>query len=410
MKTSINLLHAATLKKAKPREKLYKLSDGGGLFFVVTPSGSKRWQFNYTRPGGSLRNSVGLGAYPEVSLESARRTRTELRTQLAEGVDPSERKKAQREAQNHRFQGVAEQWLARRRTAWTERHLIKVRRRLELYVYPHLGRDPIEEITPQRMLRVIGAIEAQGKYDTAHRVRNYCSGVFRYGVAAGICLSDPTRDIGEGLHVRPKAKHHPGITDPVALGELLRVLHGYSGSPVVAHALKLAPLVFVRPGELRRAEWTEISFQTASWRIPAEKMKMDREHVVPLSRQAIEILENLREITGHQQFVFPSSQGRERPMSENTINVALRRLGYDSNMQTGHGFRTTASTLLNELGFHPDHIEKQLAHIEGNAVRDAYNRASYLVERAKMMQVWADYLDRLREGQSANVLAFRRAV
>jgi integrase len=409
MKTALNLLHVARLKAAKPKDTVYKLSDGGGLFLVVTPKGVKRWQFNYSRPDTKTRNSMGLGVYPTITLEMARRERERLLRQIAGGVDPSMRRKAQREAQERRFRGIAQQWLMRRSTGWSERHLDRVSRRMERYVYPDLGQLPITEIDPQTILRVISKIEALQKFDTAHRVRNYCSGVFRYGVASGLCQSDPTRDIGEGLHVRPKAKHHPGITDPQALAGLLRDIDGYYGSPVVSCALKIAPLVFARAGELKNAEWSEISFDSAVWRIPAEKMKMAREHVVPLSRQALGLLRGLQGVTGHQRFVFLGAGKKERPISENTINTALRSLGY-GNIQTAHGFRTTASTLLNELGFRPDLIERQLAHVEQNAVRDAYNRASYLVERAKMMQAWADYLDRLREGNGANVLEFRRAM
>lgn len=260
------------------------------------------------------------------------------------------------------------------------------------FVLPHIGSRPIHKITPAEVLGALRPIEARGKHETAHRTKQYVGQIFRYAVATSRAERDITADL-RGALTPATTKNHAAVTDPAAIGALLRAIDGYSGQPVTHAALMLAPLVFVRPGELRQAEWSEIDLDVGEWRIPARKMKMRELHIVPLSRQAAEILRSLRQLTGVGQYVFPSLRSKERPMSENTINGALRRLGYSNDEMTGHGFRAMASTCLNEQGWHPDVIELQLAHAERNKVRAAYNRAAHIAERRKMMQSWADYLD-----------------
>jgi integrase len=279
---------------------------------------------------------------------------------------------------------------------WVTGHSEKIKARLENDVYPWLGRRPIADITPPELLATIRRIESRGAIETAHRATQNCSQVFRFAVATGRASRDITVDLRGAL--RPSiTRHHASITEPKAIGELLRAIQDYSGSLITKCALRLAPLVFVRPGELRQAEWTEINIEAAEWRIPAARMKGRRQHIVPLARQAVEILQELGPATGHLRYVFPGEYHRRRPMSENTVNAALRRLGYTSDQMTGHGFRSMASTLLNEQGWDTEAIERQLAHVEGNSVKAAYNYAQHLPVRRKMMQAWADYLDSLSD-------------
>ena len=381
------------IRNAKPRVKRYRLFDSQGLYIEVAPSGGKWWRLKYRILGKEKR--LSLGVYPEVSLKDAREKRDQARRSLSEGADPIEARKLQSIADGASFEAVAREWFIKFAPGWSESHANRILRRLENDVFPWLGYRSIDQIDPPELLKVIRRIESRGALETAHRAIRNCGQVFRYAVATGRAERDPTTDLNGALPPA-RSRHYPTITDPEAIGDLLRAIDGYQGSPITRAALRLAPLVFVRPGELRHAEWPDINLKCAEWRIPPEKMKHRRIHLVPLSRQAITILKELQLRTGHGQYLFPGRRSPRRPMSENTINAALRNLGYDKNQMTGHGFRSMASTLLNEQGcWHPDAIERQLAHVERNNVRAAYNYAEYLDERRRMMQAWADYLESL---------------
>ena len=381
------------IRNAKPRVKRYRLFDSQGLYIEVAPSGGKWWRLKYRILGKEKR--LSLGVYPEVSLKDAREKRDQARRSLSEGADPIEARKPQSIADGTSFEAVAREWFIKFAPGWSAGHANRILRRLENDVFPWLGSRSIDQIDPPELLKVVRRIESRGALETAHRAIRNCGQVFRYAVATGRAERDPTTDLNGALPPA-RSRHYPTITDPEAIGDLLRAIGGYQGSPITRAALRLAPLVFVRPGELRHAEWPDINLKSAEWRIPPEKMKHRRIHLVPLSRQAITILKELQLLTGHGQYLFPGRRSPRRPMSENTINAALRNLGYDKNQMTGHGFRSMASTLLNEQGcWHPDAIERQLAHVERNNVRAAYNYAEYLDERRRMMQAWADYLESL---------------
>ncbi len=396
------------IRAAKRSEKPVRLFDSGGLYLELAPSGGKWWRLKYRFSGKEKR--LSLGVYPHVALKQARERRDEAKRLLANGVDPSEQRKAHRAAVTERaansFEAVAREWFASYSPKWVKGHSDKILRRLEHNVYPHIGGRPIAEITSKEMLTVLRKVEDRGAIETAHRTKQNCSQVFRYAVATGRADRDPTIEL-KGALKTGKERHHPSITEPKAIGALLRAIDGYDGSLVTKCALRLAPLTFVRPGELRRAEWTEFNLDKAEWRIPAERMKMREQHIVPLSAQAVAVLKELHPLTGRGSYVFPGARTNGRPMSENTVNAALRRLGYAKDQMTGHGFRSMASTHLNEQGWHRDAIERQLAHAERDDVRAAYNFAEHLPERRRMMQAWADYLDGLRAG--AIVTAFRKA-
>ena len=382
------------IRNAKPRVKRYRLFDSQGLYIEVAPSGGKWWRLKYRILGKEKR--LSLGVYPEVSLKDAREKRDQARRSLSEGADPIEARKLQSIADGTSFEAVAREWFIKFAPGWSAGHANRILRRLENDVFPWLGSRSIEQIDPPELLKVVRRIESRGALETAHRAIRNCGQVFRYAVATGRAERDPTTDLNGALPPA-RSRHYPTITDPEAISDLLRAIGGYQGSPITRAALRIAPLVFVRPGELRHAEWPDINLKSAEWRIPPEKMKHRRIHLVPLSRQAIAILKELQLLTGHGQYLFPGRRSPRRPMSENTINAALRNLGYDKNQMTGHGFRSMASTLLNEQGcWHPDVIERQLAHVEGNSVRAAYNYAEHLEERRRMMQWWADYLDHLK--------------
>ena len=391
----------ARIRSLKPREKPYKVFDTRGLYLLIYSDGRRGWRFRY-RYGGREK-LLSMGSYPDTNLKLAREKRDEARSLLATKIDPSAKRQAEKRARAETFEAVARDWL--KLSYNSEGTVARAERRLEMFVFPYLGKTPIAEITAQELLQRLRRIESQGKHETAHRVRSLCSRIFRYAIVEGRAERDVSADL-RGALTAVKVKHLPAITDPKRIGELLRALDGYEGQPAVMQALRLAPLVFVRPGELRAAEWIEIDLDGAEWRIPAERMKMNETHIVPLSTQAIAIIEELHSITGHGRFLFPSLRTNERPISENTLNAALRRLGYSKEEMTAHGFRTIASTQLNELGWSPDVIELQLAHVERNKVRAAYNRAERLDERRKMMQQWADYLDGLRQGN--NVVNLKR--
>ncbi len=381
------------VRKARILDKPYKLADERGLYLLVNPTGSRLWRFKY-RIGG-VEKLLSLGNYPDTSLQKARAKRDAARTLLADGGDPGAKRKAEKSAQSDTFEAVAEEWLQTKRATLTDSTWQRDRDQLVKIVGPHLGKKPITAIEAPDLLAVLRKLEKRGVNDTAHRVRAVCGRVFRYAIATGRARRDISADLKGAL--APKGTiSYAAITDPRGVGELLRAIDGFAGQRTTHAALRLAPYVFVRPGELRGAEWSEISFELAEWRIPAARMKMKEQHIVPLARQVIELFQELQIHTGGGRFVFPALGRYMRPMSENTISVALRRIGYSNEQMTAHGFRSLASTLLNEQGWNPDLIELQLAHKERNKVRAAYNRAQRLAERRQMMQAWADYLDGLR--------------
>lgn len=393
------MLTDTEIRKAKPEAKAKRMFDGRGLYLEVSPAGGKWWRLKY-RFGGKEKR-LSLGTYPDTTLAEARDKREAARKLLAADVDPSEQRKAEKAANTERaansFEALAREWFAKRKRGWAENHSSKIFRRLEKDIFPWIGGRPINDITPPELLKVLRRIESRGALETAHRARATCGQVFRYAVATGRAERDPAADLQGALESVPK-NHLASITDPKAIGELLRAIEGYQGDYATRYALKLAPLVFTRPGELRGAEWSEIDLEAAEWRIPAERMKMKAVHIVPLASQSVEILRELHAISGARRFVFPSVRSPRRCMSENTITAALRRLGYSGKEMTGHGFRSMASTRLNEMGWNRDAIERQLAHAERDPVRAAYNYAEHLPERRRMMQAWADYLDGLKEG------------
>jgi integrase len=399
----MTLLTETRVRSAQTRDRAYKLFDERGLFLLVTPQGGRLWRFRYRI--GSLEKLISLGAYPDVSVKRAREKRDEARSLVADQVDPSLQRKAARAAQENRFEAIAQEWLELQARSLAPETISLLSCRLNSALYPHLGNRPIAAITAHELLGVLRRIEARGRHETAHRVRALAGRIFRYAVATGRARHDVAADLRDAL-APVKSKNFASVTDPVQVGQLLRAIDGYSGQPVTALALKLAPLVFVRPGELRGAEWSEFNLASAEWRIPGLRMKMGEAHIVPLARQSIELLRELAPFARGGRYVFPSLRTRDRPMSNNTVNAALRRLGYASDEQTGHGFRTMACTLLNEMGYPPDVIELQLAHTDRNKVRAAYNKAQRLSERRQMMQSWADYLDGLRNG--AELVSIRR--
>jgi integrase len=381
------------IRNAKPKDKSYKLFDERGLYLIIDTTGRRHWRLRYYFRG--KEKLISLGPYPYVSLKRAREKREEARTLIVEGIDPALKRRAEKLAQGETFEAVAEEWLTLQTKNLKPDTLAMLRARVRTYLNPYIGSQPIGQITAPELLAALRKTEARGRNETAHRARAIAGRIFRYAIATARAERDVAADLKDAL-APVKGRNFAAITDPTRVGELIRAIHGYVGHPVTALALRLAPLVFVRPGELRGAEWAEFDLANAEWRIPGARMKMGEQHIVPLSRQALEILNELKSLTGNSKYVFPSLLSRHRPMSENTINAALRRLGYSSEEHTGHGFRSMASTLLNEQGFAPDIIELQLAHIDRNKVRAAYNKAQRLSERRKMMQAWADYLDDLR--------------
>jgi integrase len=336
-----------------------------------------------------------------VKLAEARGKRDDARKLIADGIDPCHARKIQKSIQTEQsensFETIAREWHGKYSPNWADSHAKKIIRRLELYIFPLLGTRPIATITPPELLAVLRRIESKGILETAHRAKQNCGQVFRYAIATGRAERDPSADL-KGALAPVKHRRMATITDPKKIGDLIRAIDGYEGTPVAKCALKLAPLVFVRPGELRHAEWVEIDLNQAVWRIPAKKMKMKNPHIVPLSKQAVAILNEIKPITGKGRYVFPSVRTYSRPMSNNTVLAALRRMGYTKEEMTGHGFRAMASTVLHEQGWSSDIIERQLAHAERNRIKAAYNHAQHLPERRKMLQFWADYLDSLKSG------------
>ncbi len=395
------------IRNAKAAAKPIKLSDERGLFLLVAPSGGKWWRFRYRFNG--KHKSLSMGVYPDVPLIKARKKRDEARQLLADGIDPSQNRKAMKSARMERaansFEVVAREWFEKFKPKWAVSHSDKIIKRLENDVFPWLGGRPIAEITAPQVLSCLRRIEGRGALDTAHRAMQNCGQVFRYAVATGRAERDPTRDLKGAL---PPAthEHFAAITEPVAVGELLRAIDGFRGTFIVQCALRLAPMIFVRPGELRKARWAEFDLDKAEWRYLVTKTKS--EHLVPLASQAVAILRELQARTGHGDYLFPGARTNGRPMSDAAVNAALRRMGYDTRTEvTGHGFRAMARTILHqELGIAPEIIEHQLAHRVPDALGKAYNRTKFIKERQKMMQQWADYLDKLKAG--ADVIPLKR--
>jgi integrase len=348
------ILSDTRIRAAKPMERPYKLFDERGLYLLVTPTGNRLWRLRYRM--GALEKLLALGAYPDVPLKRAREKRDEAHKLVADGIDPNAKRKAERSAQAETFEAVANEWLELHKKSLAPETILILGTRLSSFLYPYIGTRPVADVTAQELQAVLRRIEARGRHETAHRVRALAGRVLRYAVATGRAPHDVAADLKDAL-APVKSKNFASVTDPRRVGQLMRAIHGYSGHPVTTLALKLAPLVFVRPGELRAAEWSEFDDANAEWRIPGARMKMREPHIVPLSRQALAILCELQPLARGGRYLFPSLRTRDRPMSNNTINAALRRLGYTSDEQTGHGFRSMASTLLNEQGFAPDVIE-----------------------------------------------------
>lgn len=402
------------IRNAKPEAKAYKLADGAGMFLLVTPAGGKLWRLKYRIDG--REKLLALGAYPEIGLSDAGKRREEARALIAQGKDPSrekQRDKARSRIQaTDTFTAISNEYCAKRRRdgekGWSPATATRSEYLLSL-LNSSIGRMPIADIEPADVLAAVRKIEAKGNLESARRTLQLASMVFRYAVATARLRSDPTRDL-RGALTAPTVTHYGAITDAKGAGELLRAIDGYEGQGLTKLALQFAPHVFVRPGELRHAEWEEFDLDAGVWNIPAGKMKMGKAHHVPLSKQALAILKQLHAATGPTGYAFPSIRSRTRPMSENTLNAALRRLGYTSEEMTAHGFRAMASTLLNESGkWNPDAIERALAHADGDKVRAAYHRGAHWQERVEMAQWWSDYLDQLRKGADVVVLPARNA-
>ena len=393
------MLTDKAIRALKPDEKPYKAADSLGLYLLIQPNGSRLWRFKYRFAG--KEKLAALGAYPETGLAEARTRRDELRRLHAGGVDPVAHRRAADEAKvaaaENSFKVVADEWFEKKSPGWVPKHSAKIIERLKRDVYPWLGSRPVAGVTAPEVLAVLHRIEERGAVETAHRAHGDISAILRYAVSTGRALSDPCRDLRGALSPR-KEKHLAAITDPRKIPELLNAIHGYQGGLVVRCALRLAPLLFVRPGELRSARWADIDLEAAEWRFIASKTKQS--HIVPLASQAIAILQELHPLTGHRELVFPGERSALRPMSENTVNAALRSLGIPKEQMTGHGFRAMARTVLEEhLKFPAYLIEAQLAHAVRDANGRAYNRTTHIEERREMMQQWADYLDTLRESK-----------
>lgn len=401
-----------TLRNIKPTDATLRLNDGDGLYLLIKPNGAKWWRLDYSI--GGKRKTLSIGVYPDTGLKAARDKADEARQLVAAGTDPSDVRKASKVQQAKAleadrriadglpavdsFEEVAREWFVKFSAEWAPSHADKIIRRLERDIFPWVGKRPIASINAPELLSVLRRIEERGAVETAHRAHQNCGQIFRYAIATGRAERDSSSDL-RGALPAVKQTHHAAITDPKAIGELLRAIDGYQGYFVTKCALRLAPLVFVRPGELRKAEWVEIDLDKAEWNIPAKRMKMREPHLVPLSTQAVEILRELHALTGDGRYVFPGARTNGRPMSDNAVLAALRRMGFAKDEMSGHGFRAMARTILDEvLQVRPDYIEHQLAH----AVRDpngrAYNRTAHLAERRKMMQQWAAYLDKLKAG------------
>ena len=378
--------------QAKPKEKVYRLSDniGNGLSLEVAPEGGKRWRFRYRFQG--TPKMISLGTYPLVPLKEARDKATESKKKVEQGIDPAIKQNVTHN--ENTFQAVAKEWFDRFTHTATPRYSAEVWSRLERDVFPFIGSKPLTDIDAPTVLALLRRTEERGIVITTHKIKSHISQIFKYAIACGLAYADPSRDLAPALMNRV-SKPMPAIIEPKEVGKLMVAISGYA-KPVVRSALLLAAMTFVRPGELRKAEWAEFDMDAAEWRISADKMKMKRPHIVPLSTQVLEVLRKLQPITGHSMYLFPSIRTDARPMSDMTVNAALRTLGFSNEEMTGHGFRAMANSLLAEQGWSVDAIERQLAHIEGNKIRAAYHRSEHLEERRRMMQAWSDYLDGLQ--------------
>ena len=389
------MLTDTRVKTAKPQLKLYKLTDERGLHLSVYPSGSKLWQLRYRFDG--KEKTASLGKYPETTLAEAREKREQMRKQVANEVDPVQAqrvvKQSKKLAQDNSFEAVARTWFGSWKAARSPRHAEYVIRRLEADVFPAIGLRPVSEIQAPELVAMMKAIEKRGALDIAKRCYQMTGQVFRYAIAHGFAQRNPASDVKPGDVLASRRKENYARIDAKELPDLLRKIEGYQGTPVTRLAIKLLALTFVRTGELIGARWDEFDLQTSQWRIPAERMKMRTLHIVPLSSQAVQILQILHGVTGQSALLFPGQRDHAKPISNNTILKALERMGYKGRM-TGHGFRGLASTVLHEQGFDHAHIELQLAHQERNAISAAYNHATYLKQRSAMLQWWADYLDK----------------
>ena len=396
------------VKQAKPKDKAYKLSDDKGMYLYVTTKGQKYWRLDYRFVG--KRKTLALGVYPEISLADARERRDEAKRLLANDLDPSEVKRvakiAKSEAQENTFKAIAIEWFEKEKLTWSDSHIERNQRLLTKDLFPSIGNRVAKDLSPPDLLASLRKIESRGALETAKRAKQVAGQVMRYAIATGRAERDISADL-KGALATPIKTHFASVTDPKEVGKLLLTLDDYEGTPEVATALKLAPLLFCRPKELRHMEWAEIDFDKAEWHLPAEKMKTKADHIIPLSTQAVEALQSLLQLTGHRQYVFPSARSPKRPMSDNAVLSALRRLGIPKEQMTGHGFRAMARTLLDEeLGYRIEWIECQLAHAVKDANGRAYNRTTYLRQRKDMMQHWADYLDGLKaEALNGNVVA-----
>ncbi|WP_019589854.1 MULTISPECIES: integrase arm-type DNA-binding domain-containing protein [unclassified Thioalkalivibrio] len=405
MARGTNRLTDKAVRAAKHQGKDYKLSDGEGMFLHVTKAG-RYWRLKFRLQG--KERLMSLGTYPDTSLAAARERRAEARALIADGIDPVEHRRQQAsEAETLTLKDLLTDWLSRQ--DWSRSYAEKVEGRLRRHILPQLGTRPASEITPSELLTLLRAVEDTGAVETARRCRIHVGQAYRYGIAAGMLDSNPAGDLSPALRSQSRRNHFPAVTDPGELAGVLRTIWGYQGTPTTMAALKLATMLLVRPGELRRMEWSELDLDAAAWLIPAAKMKAGRDHLVPLPRQAVEIIEGLRPWSQHSRYVFPGGRSAEKPLSENAMIAAMRRMGLQGR-QSVHGFRATARTILDEvLGWRVEIIEHALAHEVRDPLGRAYNRASFHSERRRMLQEWADYLDGLREGDQDNVLPIRRA-
>jgi integrase len=397
-------LSDTAIRNAKPVEKPYKIADEKGMYLFVHPNGGKYFRLDYRFAG--KRKTLALGVYPETSLKQARDKRDTVKKQIADGIDPGITRKIEKAGSTENtFKAVAEEFLEANSVRWSASHKRHIKECFDRDVYPWMGSRPLKDLSAVEVLTTLRRITARGALETAARTKQFIGQAIRYGIATGRAERDVTQDL-RGALPSPVKGHFPAITEPKPLGQLLRDIEAYSGDFVVRTALQLQPLIFARPANLAAAEWDEFDLDAAEWRIAADKMKMKDAHIVPLSRQAIALLRDIHPLTGSKRYVFASNKSSEKHISRESIGAAIRRMGYQG-QHTAHGFRTTASTLLHEQGYHSDMIERQLSHAERNQVKAAYNRAQHLPERRLMMQSWADYLDALKNG--ADVIQLKRA-
>ncbi len=416
MSYQTNKLNDPECRSAKPKDKLYRLRDGGGLSLDILTSGSKVWRYGYRIHG--KQKTYTIGSYPDTSLSQARTSRNEAKKLVSLGIDPSQQKKIEkRQISENSFQAIAETYLEQQKSEWTEGYHTKYVSYLVRDVYPIIGSRAVAEIEAPEIITIIQAVASRGAIDAAKRVKGFVQQVFDYALTHGKCTRNPVKDLNlKMLLPQTLRKHYAAITEPQELGKLLRAIDEYEGGIVVKSALQLAPFVMARPSEICNAEWTEINFDTATWSIPAKRRKLpnhlkkanrsEDSHIIPLCSQSLTILENINQYTGRGTYIFPSARGNSRPLSNNALRAALRCLGYSNDQITPHGFRGVASTLLNEQGFRTKVIEAQLSHKLKSAVEGAYNHAEYLDERRDMLNQWGDYLDSLKQG--ANVIPIKK--